>query len=108
MATTGTLTGDVAGSATPPIHHDAVEKNRERPLGSMRRDGCGRHGREADYGLRRAAAACAPLPRDAWLGLRGKLSSHCESVTGWLAGFTAHSNRFMIQSTVFNVKLELM
>ena len=70
--------------------------------------GCGRHSREADCALRRAAAACAPLPRDAWLGLRGKLSSHCESVTGWLAGFTAHSNRFMIQSTVFNVKLELM
>ena len=43
---TGALTGDVAGSAVPPIlawrrrviHHGVAEKNRERPLGSMLRD----------------------------------------------------------------------
>jgi len=43
----GLLTGDVAGSAAPSIltwrrraiHHGAAEKNRERPLVSMRRDG---------------------------------------------------------------------
>ena len=47
VAMTEVLTGDMAGSAAPPIltrrrraiHHGAAEKNRERPLGSMRHDG---------------------------------------------------------------------
>jgi len=46
VASTGALASDMAGSAASPIlarrrraiHHSAAEKNRERPLGSMRRD----------------------------------------------------------------------
>ena len=30
------------------------------------------------------------IPRDAWLGLRGKLSSHCKYVTGWVHGTEQH------------------